>query len=135
MKEIKMLTLLYADGRQDQARFTFTTQPPYTIEFSHAELGAERFTGEDLFDCLTALREFLAQHDICPLCAGARVDAYPSRMSRQMSGGRKVYIMEMGKPAEQLADIFDAAPPEKVASIDAQREYFQEWVKSLQRSG
>lgn len=135
MKEIKMLNLLHKDGRQDRSRFTFTTRPPYTIEFSYAGLGAQRFTGEDLFDCLTAVREFLAQHDICPLCAGARVDAYPSRMSRQMSGGRKVYLMEMGAPAEQLADIFDEAPAEKVGSIDAQRQYFQEWLVSLQVGG
>ena len=132
MKESKILSLLYSDGRQDQGRFTYTTRPPYTIEFAHANLGAQRFTGEDLFDCLTAVREFLAHHDIYPLCAGARVDAYPSRMSRQMSGGRKVYLMEMGKPAELLADIFDAAPAEKVGSVTAQREYFQQWLKSLQ---
>lgn len=135
MKEIKMLNLFYSDGRQEQCRLKYTTRPPYVIEFSHAGLGTQEFSGDDLFDCLTAMREFLGQHDLRPLCAGARVDAYPSRMSRQMSGGRKVYLMEMGKPAEDLVDIFDEAPAEKVGSVEAQRQYFQKWLVSLQLGG
>jgi hypothetical protein len=66
------------------------------------------------------------------LCNGARIDAFPSPML-QSSGARKVYITEIGKQAlrENLVNIFEEAPAEKVGTIEDQFEYHNKWIDSL----
>lgn len=79
-------------------------------------------TGYDLFDALTALRRSLESDGLLLCCAGARGDVHPSGMSRQMSGGRAAYRHVAGRPpgSADLVDIFEAADPAEVTSVDAQ---------------
>lgn len=55
-------------------------------------------------------------------------------MSRQMSGGRKAYIMQLGKQAkmDDMVDIFDAASDYSVVvSVEEQKKFYQKWLYSL----
>jgi hypothetical protein len=89
----------------------------------------------DLFDCLTQLRsQYLEKQGYLILCNGARIDTYPSRMSRQMGGGRKAYITRMGFQAKMndLVDIFDPVDdPNIISTVSEQIEFHEKWLKSL----
>lgn len=88
--------------------------------------------GSDYFDALCLIRRELEAMDVSALCVGARKDAYPSGMARDMGAGLKVYILEMGKRAESKpVSIFEYAPPETVGTVDEQREYFERWLNSF----
>lgn len=91
------------------------------------------FEGNDLFESMKSLRRHLEQREMLLLCNGARVDSYPSQMSRQMGHARRVYLATMGQQTrrEDLVDIFGEAPVEKIGSVDAQRAYHDDWLRSL----
>lgn len=94
-------------------------------------VGEYSVDGEDYFDCFCGIRQFLGRSNVKPLCAGARVDAYPSGMSRETSGGRQVYITEINQPAGEPLDIFEAAPADKIGTVEEQQKYHERWAKSL----
>jgi len=110
---------------------SISDRPPYSIRLDHELVRGHVFGGDDLFECLIALRRELEKAGDRILCNGARVDAYPSGMSRSMGGARKVYITELGKPGTELVKIFDQADLEKVGSVEEQQTYHQLWVDSL----
>ena len=71
----------------------------WKLKLSYPLSPAIEVSGEDVFDCLIEARRILEGKRIQMLCNAARKDVYPSRMSRQMSGGTKAYVMKLGKPA------------------------------------
>ena len=62
-------------------------------------------TADDFFDALRQIRLELKAQNAMILCNGARIDAYPFGMSRQMSLGLIVYLNQMGQSAKQKAAI------------------------------
>ena len=91
--------------------------------------------GTDLFDCLTTLRaQHLEKRGWLLLCNGARIDVYPSRMSRQMSGGKKAYVMRLGEPARRsdIVDIFDPVEDlSRISTVVEQKKFYKKWLESL----
>lgn len=80
--------------------------------------------GVDLFSCLQDIRRQI-EPDGWKVCVnGARRDAYPSRLSLDLSGGYWIYIVRRWWPAKRVY-IFDAAPIGKIATVDEQDEYFE----------
>ena len=77
-------------------------------------------TADDFFDALRQIRLELETQNAMILCNGARIDAYPSGMSRQMSLGCIVYLNQTGQPAKHKAAIFDKADADWVASVAEQ---------------
>lgn len=111
------------------------THPPMPIlmTFSAQGMSAIEVQGNDLFECMKNMRRHLEGASILLLCNGARIDSYPSQMSRQMGRAGMVYITEFGKQTTQecLVNIFDPAPRDKIGSVEAQREYHDDWLRSL----
>jgi hypothetical protein len=105
--------------------------PPWELAISGPGPVIGKFRGEDLFEALITLRAELEKTGQKILCSGSRVDVFPSGMSRSMAGGRKAYVMELGLPATELVDILDYADPESIGSIEQQRQFHQEWIKSI----
>ena len=93
----------------------------------------KNFVGEDLYGSFRFLRAHFEKNGAKVLCNGSRFDAYPSRMSRSMGGGKKIYILTKGEQARfnDLVDLFDYADPENIGSVQDQENYFEEWVSSL----
>lgn len=127
-----------ADGMQAEASIACSDRPPWRISFTSTQaesLYAEplAFTDDDLFECLVALRKALEAKNWKLLCNGSRPDVYPSRMSRQMGGGRRAYVHKIGEQAKRqdTVDIFDYAAPEVVKNIDEQVLFRQTWFNSL----
>ena len=88
-------------------------------------------TADDFFDALRQIRLELETQNAMILCNGARIDAYPSGMSRQMSLGRIVYLNQTGQPAKHKTAIFDKADADWVASVAEQDKYHRDWLASL----
>lgn len=51
----------------------------------------------------------------------------------QMGKGLKAYVMTLGKQAleEDLVNIFDSAEITKIGTVEQQKSYHNEWLKSL----
>ena len=88
-------------------------------------------TADDFFDALRQIRLELETQNAMILCNGARIDAYPSGVSRQMSLGRIAYLNQMGQPAQQKVAIFDKTEANWVASVAEQDKYYHAWLASL----
>ena len=68
-----------------------------------------------------------------PLQAGVLLFQTRPRMSREMSGGRKVYLFKPGRQAlrEDLIDVFDPATYDEVGTVAEQRSNYEAWIRSL----
>ena len=69
----------------------FSTIPGKLVA-SGLGLNNREFAGVDLFAAFLELREELEKAGHLLLCAGSRVDVWPSGMSRSMCGGVRAYI-------------------------------------------
>lgn len=87
----------------------------------------------DLFEALCKVRLECEKHRFLLLCNGARKDTYPSRMSRQMGRGEKIYVLINGIQArkEDMIDLLEAASSGQVTTVAEQRENFDLWLTSL----
>ncbi|MDG3007307.1 hypothetical protein [Paludisphaera mucosa] len=107
--------------------------PPWSLEFENDVLGRIALAGPDLFECLCQLRHWLASKDFRILVNGARIDAWPSSMARQMGGARKLYVTRIGSRAvfEDLVPIFGETTADKLGTVKEQADYHKQWLESL----
>ena len=92
-------------------------------------------TGNDLFQALQQIRQELESGGWLIAVQGARKDAYPTGMVRDMIGARRVYILRAGQQAERehLVDIFAEAAADSLGTVEQQTNYYREWRLSLKR--
>lgn len=90
-------------------------------------------SADNFFDALMKIRIELEIKDIQLLCKGCCKNVYPSGMALAMGMGRKAYTLYMGKQAKtvDLVDIFEKCPLDDYASIEQQKQYFEQWIESL----
>lgn len=114
--------LLVSDSATRTEQLKISTSPPWALVLSwgDVELASD---GNDSFECLTNLRLELESKSWQICCAGARIDVYPSGMSRQMSAGRKAYVHSPDPSAggNYLIDIFDASHRSICGTVAEQR--------------
>jgi hypothetical protein len=129
----ELLLSLKSDKEEIECSLTMPNIRPWYIDFTSSVHHTRRYEGHDLFECLTLLRQDLETEGWYILCAGARIDVYPSRMARDMGGGRKAYVMRLGVPAksDDLVDTFATAQIEQVGTVEEQLAYYERWLKSL----
>jgi hypothetical protein len=81
---------------------------------------------QTMFDALCELRSsFIEPPGWRILCNGARVDAWPSGMSMDFSGGMLLTVLTRGRvrSTADLAFIFDPAPATAVGTVEQQQRY------------
>jgi hypothetical protein len=83
---------------------------------------------EYLFFALVNLRRELEAMSSKLLCNGSRIDVYPSGMS---AIGTNAYVLINGKPAKKMVNIFEPASLDKIGTIEEQKAYRDNWIKSL----
>jgi hypothetical protein len=127
------LRVALADGGLSSLAVEVPEFPPWRLMVSGLGFSEREFHGRDLFESLNELRIELEKSGCQLLCAGARVDVFPSGMSRSMGGARKAYVLPFGTPATELLDIFDNAEPALVGTVVQQQEYHSKWVHSLKK--
>jgi hypothetical protein len=121
-------------GQEVEATAEVADAEPWSIRVKlPTEDGPRTYEGPDLFECLVALRREVERSGDQVVCAGARRDVYPSRMAREMGGGRLAYVLRAGQPAgrKDLVDIFAPAEAGLVGSVDEQRRNFEAWLEML----
>lgn len=133
-REIK-IPLVDSKGSQGFCTLKISEREPWIIEFEHLLPKKQTFHGKDLFDSLIQLRLYLEKNNYLLLCNGARVDVYPSGMSRDMSNGRLAYITKLGESTtkDSIVDIFDEANQINVGTVEQQKGFHARWVALINR--
>ncbi len=132
MKTSHSLELVSPEG-SSRCELQHTTKPPWRLLFMHKTLGNLLCESSDLFDALCKLRLVLERHNYKILCNGGRIDAWPSNMARDMGGGKKVYITQIGKRAQfdDLVPLFGPTEGVLVATVQVQIAHHREWIRSI----
>ena len=86
----------------------------------------------DYFEAFSNLRRVLEKDHLIPFCYGASLNVYPSGMCRDMGNGIVAYKLQLGrKPTHgDLVNIFEQGDDVIPASVEEQKEFFNEWLKS-----
>jgi hypothetical protein len=130
MKDKTLVLLKIQDERgfiiDAQVEYFSPSWPNWILEFTSPVTEKLSFTETDVFECLTQLRLELAKYGYKPLCAGARLDVYPSGMCRDMGDGLSAYVLTPKKQTDlkDLVDIFEYAEPDLIASVEEQYNYY-----------
>jgi hypothetical protein len=133
MSDALNIKIRHADKTITNHTVEVSVAPPWRFTICSVAGGAREYEGIDLFEAMIAFRRELDGSGSQLLCAGARVDVFPSGMSRSMSGGRRAYKNRLGIHAAKsdLVDIFEYTEPEFVSSVERQMEFHKEWTASL----
>lgn len=109
-------------------RLELWAEDTYFVELTSGR-GQFDGSGSDLFEALVVVRRQLESIGCLLAVQGSRLDAYPSGMGRDMGGGRRIYVMTMGRPADaaDLVDTLAEADPSQLATVEEQERYFDEW--------
>lgn len=120
-------------GETVESQVRFAAGEVCVVEVSIGGDVAARGEGPDLFEALVAARRSLEAAGVRVACNGARRDVFPSAMLRQTAAGRRAYVLTMPRTAGRptTVDIFEAAPESSaLATVDEQRAWFDQWLKS-----
>ncbi|MDE1882820.1 MAG: hypothetical protein KGH70_02465 [Rhodospirillales bacterium] len=133
----RQIGLMDGDGMIVSAALEIVRGPGTTLKLSSQTTGSIEATASDMFEALCQLRLHLQSAGCKILCQGARLNVFPSRMTRQMGDGTSAYQLTMGHPAtfEDLVNIFDPTEAADTASVKEQADYYQAWLKSLTKTG
>lgn len=129
--EERVITATDSSGRSFPVTARVSTRKSsYHLELAAPEIGTRSTDASDVFECMCQLRARLDREGIRLCCNGARPDVWPSGMARDMGGGLRAYVLELGRRAsiDDLVDIFDAAPIEDIASVEEQRLFAKKWL-------
>lgn len=127
--------LLRPDGKMLTVRLYFPSMPPWYLEFIRSGGEWKVYEGEDLFECMTALRKDLEREGIKLLCNCSRKDVFSSRKTRMEEGGTHAYALIPGCRAteDNLVDLFEYVPPALAATVEEQIGFFREWLGSVKQ--
>lgn len=134
--KFKLIKISLSDNRSSECVLSYTKgAEPVNIKYTDTQFGEMFFPGKDLFDALKNTRYFLEKAGYLLLCAGSMPNVYPSRMSRQMSNGRKAYIHKQNESPRKndVVDIFAAAEQSRVGTIEEQAQFMYKWHESFKR--
>jgi hypothetical protein len=124
------LTLLLADNGEEQAEAQWSfSGDEGRLDIDSPSFGALSGSGHDLLAALAEVRRVIEEAGARVLCNGSRVDATASGMLSQWGGARMVYLLDGVPRGERppTAFIFDAAPRQKVGTLDEQAEYHKSY--------
>jgi len=135
MSETKTLFIKHKDSSVLECDVSIPTSPPWKISLSIACDKKKEYESHDLFSALLDLRQELEKSGCKLLCNGGRRNIIISSMSRDMGGGRKAYLVNLGvRPTNNdLVDIFDYAEEQFIYSVREQKKFQKKWFKSLRR--
>jgi hypothetical protein len=130
----KDLTLIGKDGYKEVARLIVEEIPDPFIELQSNIFNSEKIKCERLYHSFQDLHKQLDSLGLKLLCMGYRYDVRPSGIALSMGHGTLAYLLKLGEPATQLANIFDPTDEaEAVVSYEEQKFYYMKWINSLQQ--
>ena|ERR1700722_18017718 len=101
-----------------------------TLRYPSGEITGKAF---DYFEAMCQIRDQLEVSGWRPVCYGSSRNVYPSGMCRDMGQGLKAYKMQLGQRAAlaDLVKIFDVGPDVEPSSVEEQKQFWEEWLRSL----
>jgi hypothetical protein len=101
-----------------------------TFQFPGGEINAKAL---DYFEAMCQVRKELETRGCRPVCFGSARNVYASHMARDMGRGLKAYRLEIGRRATtaDLVKIFDTTPDLQPASVEEQKQFYEQWLQSL----
>lgn len=132
MTDKKTIKATNSRGELIELRVQISSGKSWLLQYCRLDGTQHSFEASDAFKAMQNLREHLEQQGVQLLCAGARIDVYPSGMLRDMGGGMRAYVLRPGSrsTAPDSVDIFDDADPSLVGTVQQQREHFEAWLGS-----
>ncbi|HEV3462288.1 MAG TPA: hypothetical protein VG413_09610 [Candidatus Dormibacteraeota bacterium] len=127
----RVITATDSSGRSFMVTARVSTgTSSYRLELAAPEIGIRSADASDVFECMCQLRARFDREGIRLCCNGARLNVWPSGMARDMGGGLRAYVLEVGRRAsiDDLVDIFDSAPIEDIATVEEQRLFAEKWL-------
>ncbi len=128
--EYELTAVTVADREVIPVLVVIAGEYPAVIEATWSG-AVHRIEGRDFLSCLQELRARLEAEDRLLCCQGARGDAGPSGMTRQMSNGRQMYVHPEGRDpsSDDLVDIFAPADCTLVVTVEEQKRRHFEWIR------
>ncbi|WP_275368338.1 hypothetical protein [Xenorhabdus bovienii] len=121
------------NGKMEEAELHLITSPGRhcCLRLFHNNNQLAESNDTDYFSCFTDLRNQLK--NIIFLCKGAKINVYPSAMSRDMSDGIVAYETTLGQPGlpENQVHIFDFEDKYVDVTPEEQRKFHSQWFESL----
>lgn len=129
-EEIKTIKVII-DSMQQEISFKLRTNNLCILTLRFPDGEEYEVISDDFFSCLVDVRN--KYPDIVFLCKGAKLNVYPSRMSRQMGQGLIAYEYTMGKQTrkEDMVQIFDFEDKEINYTPEEQKQNFYLWLNSF----
>ncbi|MEV0842236.1 hypothetical protein AB0I55_22190 [Actinocatenispora sera] len=124
MMETVRLIAVSKDGRRKSIVIEIDDSAQPSLRLIRGDRTPEVYGGNDLFECLKAVRLALENNGFLICCQGSRPTVFPSGMSRQMSNGRLAYPLRRTPPltSDDLIDIFAPAQFVEVGTVEDQRQ-------------
>lgn len=132
----EVVQILLPDDRVEAAHITMYNPDPDDIMSLKLMLqrDAKEYSASssDFFDALCFVRQELEKEGVMINCYGSSKNVYPSGMGRDMGAGLQAYKLELGRRAEMehLVYIFDQGPDVELVSVDEQRTFYMQWLRS-----
>ncbi|CBJ80437.1 conserved hypothetical protein [Xenorhabdus bovienii str. Jollieti] len=121
------------NGEMEEAELHMITSPNRhcCLKIFHNNNQLAESNDTDYFSCFADLRNQLK--NIIFLCKGAKINVYPSAMSRDMSDGIVAYETTLGQPGlpENQVHIFDFEDKYVDITPEEQRKFHSQWFESL----
>ena len=132
MTTVENITAISDNGRKINVGVEIAQEEPWWIKYTNLTGREILLESDDLFEALILMRLDLEGQGFKLLCEGARPNVMASGMSRSMSGGRKAYVLQLGRPSglSNLVDIFESANPEDIGTVAQQKDFYEEWLRS-----
>jgi hypothetical protein len=137
VKDSREVLLVRAAERQPCAlAWAYRRDRNYELTIQTPE-GAISVVASDLFLALQLVRRQLESSDWKVAVQGSRRSAWASGMQRDMNGGTRVYICELGQEVvpREAVDIFGPADSDDLATVDGQLSFHEEWKTSRRFPG
>lgn len=136
-KEEKIIKLILQENKLTEVLIELYEEAPDDEDMVMLKINLEQqersYIGDSYFETLEKLRQDLEEKNIQIICNGSALNVYPSPMALSMGSGRLAYKLSIGKQAlsEDLVDIFDCNETLNFVSILEQRNFYENWLKSL----
>jgi hypothetical protein len=123
-----------ARGEAQLCELRFTVGEPWWGEVSCPVTGPVRREGSDLFEALKCVRRELEKFGLRIGVNGARLDAWPSSLSRHAGGATRLFPLKMGVSSNDYhiaVRTFDPAEFDTLSTVDQQEDYLHRWAESV----
>jgi hypothetical protein len=133
MKIERSIRLIGSDKQETATVVYEPADRPCRLVLRYRDISLEE-SAPDFFEAFCRLRSQLDKKGLQPLCYGASLNVYPSRMARDMGAGLKAYRVNIGQQARRtdLVDTFEYGPDVIPATVEQQKDFWQAWLKSLE---